>query len=432
VFIKLPVLTETKNRCPEENRLIIADLVFVCVQHLLSTNGSLFKELINLGANPLNIFLLGKCYSTNDITFNRLANLGINVRRGEKPKQYGEFSLTMQTEVEVLWSNVKREIKRLPQRGLVVIDDGGQCLKSIPNWAYEHWKVIGIEQTTSGLKPIGVVKGPVIEVAACAAKCIIEPPMIAHAVTSRIKALLQTSQFRKCGVVGFGNIGSALAETLYEDGYDTSVYDLKKLDIPPYLHNNSNIRSLISHCEVVFGCTGQDIIRSPEPILENLSGTKLFMSCSSGDREFLKLLSYKKFLAKDLAPDTLGSVSMRYPPNSGPNIVIARGGFPVNFDGEEESVPASDIQMTRGLMLGAIIQGSSYFINVNKMPEGRKMLSPFIQKTIVKHWNLNRKNTCFQANDIEKFNDTKWIESCSSGSYDEFFSLQSHYSCSNN
>jgi hypothetical protein len=62
-----------------------------------------------------------------------------------------------------------------------------------------------------------------------------------------------------------------------------------------------------------------------------------------------------------------------------------RGGFPVNFDGSSESVPAADIQMTRGLLLGAILQATALIESGQTNPE-RVMLLPEVQQLVVREW----------------------------------------------
>ena len=89
-----------------------------------------------------------------------------------------------------------------------------------------------------------------------------------------------------------------------------------------------------------------------------LIGEKVLISCSSQDLEFRSALL-------SLNDGNHGPVSQRQltcevtVPLSEGKLRILRGGFPVNFDGSRESVPAADIQMTRGLLLGAILQAAS-------------------------------------------------------------------------
>jgi S-adenosylhomocysteine hydrolase len=420
IFPDLPVLDELSYYCPEQSKKILSQTVFVCVQHILLTTSSLFESLIGLGARPSNIFILGKCYSTNIDVLNKLHNIGVNIIQGKKPTAYGTYSYIMDEEIRNLWDIVKAKKESLPSNELIIIDDGGGCIRSLPKWALDYWPAIGgIEQTTSGLKPIGLFEKPLIEVASSSAKRLIESPMIATAISENVCKSASTIKVKEYGIVGYGSIGKAVSQLLYQEGYEVSVHDKNRSKIPDYLIEKSDIYDLLNNSQFILGCTGVDVIPEPE-ILKDIPGTKILASCSSGDYEFNTLLRYKGFYAmRDGEPiDTLSNIQIEYPETISPEMTILRGGFPINFDGVKESEPAVDIQLTRGLLLGAVIQTTLYFDNPSLLTKNknRKMLDPYIQRKVVNTW---QKTASFEAEYSANFTDIEWIKNNSGGTYDD-------------
>ena len=55
------------------------DTLIIASQHILESIRIMFKYLIDKGANPKNIYIIGKCYSSNQIILNRFKKMGINV-----------------------------------------------------------------------------------------------------------------------------------------------------------------------------------------------------------------------------------------------------------------------------------------------------------------------------------------------------------------
>jgi hypothetical protein len=418
IFPGLSVLDELSDYCPEQSKKISSQTVFICVQHILLTTGSLFEALIGLGAKPSNIFILGKCYSTNTEVLNRLHHIGINIIEGGQPMAYGTYSFIMDEEIRNLWNIVKAKKETLPSNYLVIIDDGGGCIKSLPKWALDYWPVIGgIEQTTSGLKPVDLFKQPLIEVASSSAKKLIESPMIATAISNHVCKTASVMKVAKYGIVGYGSIGKAVSRALYKEGHEVLIHDKNLLEIPDYLRRKSDIRALLNESQFILGCTGVDVIPEPE-ILGDIPGTKFLASCSSGDYEFNKLLKYKQDYATHDGEliDTLSDIQIEYPEKIGPKMTILRGGFPINFDGVKESEPALDIQLTRGLLLGAVIQTTLYFDNPSLLTpnKNRKMLDPYIQRKVVNTW---QKTASFEAEYSANFTDIEWIKNNSDGTY---------------
>jgi hypothetical protein len=124
-------------------------------------------------------------------------------------------------------------------------------------------------------------------------------------------------------------------------------------------------------------------------MLRNLSGRKTFISCSSGDVEFNALLREMARLDPHLETEALGTLNAKLPGQL-LEVSVVRGGFPANFDRTNESVPSVDIQLTRGLLLGAVLQASQHPARL-PMEASRQMLSPFVQCFVIKEWTRHRR-----------------------------------------
>src|SRR4051794_1700295 len=96
LFPVLPVLEALSERVAPRFLPVFQSTVFVCVQHLLETTGSLFESLIALGARPERIVVLGKLYSTNIAVAERLRQLGIQVLESTPPSRGMRFPQAME------------------------------------------------------------------------------------------------------------------------------------------------------------------------------------------------------------------------------------------------------------------------------------------------------------------------------------------------
>ncbi len=113
---------------------------------------------------------------------------------------------------------------------------------------------------------------------------------------------------------------------------------------------------------IFWAVQGTDITTSLD--LHELYGTYYLISCSSQDMEFNSLL---KVIHKNLAYKSLNILEdIKYPIKGG-FIKILKGGYPINFDNFGHSVPAEDIQLTRGVLLRGIIQATSQLIEKYKL-----------------------------------------------------------------
>ncbi len=398
---------------------IFDDCLFVCAQHLLYTTVDLLDGLIYLGAKPQRIFLLGKPYSTNPHVFHFLSSKGINVVENSLQKKYGYFLESFDKDVKNAWSNVKNALSHINVTKIIVLDDGGVCLSNVPPDILENYLVFGVEQTSSGLVRVKSTEFPLIEVASSAIKQYIEPPMIANALKKKLENILPLNKKKlKCSVIGLGVIGKAVIEMLAKLGHDVYSYDnntTKNISISNSKKLNS-IQDAIFLSDYIFGCAGEDILKGVD-IKSIVKTSKTFISCSSQDKEFQSLLiKYSKSIS-DAVINPLKTIEFKL--NDSVILKILLGGFPANFDSSGYSVQSNDIQVTRSILLAALIQGATITDHYNLRDIPRNiMLSPLLQYFVMNEWkSLNSTADYIKKNPIiEKFNNIEWIIKNSGGS----------------
>jgi hypothetical protein len=169
-------------------------------------------------------------------------------------------------------------------------------------------------------------------------------------VLKKVGSLGLLKDLRTVGVVGGGALGSALAGHLKrEHRIRVCLYDKRSVVCPDGVELCRDLRSLLLASDVVFGCTGHNFLRPHR--LENLAATKsiYFISCSSRDVEFKSLLQLP-----DIPENPHGRITIRLP--SGQTHYIENGGFPINFDRQEEQESAEEIALTRALVFAGVFQ----------------------------------------------------------------------------
>jgi len=219
-------------------------------------------------------------------------------------------------------------------------------------------------------------------------------------------------------VVGFGNIGKAMTQTLSRIqspilAFDENLGAEGKSGTTIFC---DSLGELYSKSATIFGCTGRDTLAGTE-WWPQLVGERLLISCSSQDMEFRSILLSLNDGNQELVSRQQLTSEVTVPLGNG-KLRILRGGFPVNFDGSRESVPAADIQMTRGLLLGAILQAVS-LIRKGHSRSLRTMLLPELQRLVVSEWIQIRasRRTSFEPWLLDKFleDDLSWIAANSGG-----------------
>jgi S-adenosylhomocysteine hydrolase len=420
VFPVLPALTSLQDRAAKITGSIWKDIAIVAVQHLLESTGSLFTSLIALGVPSHRIHVLGKHYSSNQAVINLLRSEGIVVYDSTDTHPPGQFQNTFKADVSNMWAKVKKTfIKNMPAM-VIILDDGGRCVESIPLDIIRQCRVIGIEQTTSGVIKTNHFT-EVIQVATSAAKTILEPPFIASAVFDKAKVYLpDRPESARYGVIGIGNIGRSVANGLIAEGNDVYVTD-KNPSLISSLPNAiwcEDAYTVLNHADYIFGCTGKDIFAGINNKIA-VKGKKTLLSVSSEDVEFnsfLRLYSQKNSHSPNHDIEVMMCNAL---------LRIMKGGFPINFDGSRISVASEAIQLTRALLLAGVIQAALFHkLGIQTSTTQKIMLDPLLQRFVVNKWLSAYKGaTSIPKNVFDKFQNETWINAKSEGQFIQIDSL---------
>lgn len=441
---RLELLDEIVEQAQKHDLVDFSQTLFVGVQHILETTATLFQALIRLGADPEKMYFSGKCYSTCPGVVKTIKEMGIYLKRDSVPEKPGQYRLTFRKGIGDMWRMVVNalETKHKDVNTIIVLDEGGHCLEEMPHELKFKYRVTGIEQTRAGLYngTSDRLTFPLIEVASSAAKRFVEAPMIAEAAFERIKKFLAELQLKLntvFGVIGNGAIGDAIATYLLNQGYIVVVYDsdekaFEKIGEHGSLFRLANTEAVIANSDCIIGCTGKDITAGID-ILSLIKKDKVFISCSSEDKEFLSLLRVIANLQQDYTAP-LSTVS--FETELGHKISILRGGFPVNFDNTAQSVPSEKIQFTRMLLLAACFQAS--VTASQPIPGGKTVnkcrnqcLNPHVQRYIFNLWKQVQPSSSEALTElVELFEDEKMIMEYSGGNYCQKPELESCFKIS--
>ncbi len=439
---ELPVLNRIVDLASSCQQINFENTAIVGVQHLLETTESLFQGLIDLGAKPENLFFSGKFYSSSSDVVKSMKKAGVNLTPDSQSVEPGYYRAAKKVAVKYMWNEFLARADQSSIQKVIILDEGGGCFENIPDDVRFNYEIAAIEQTRGGLYSpfINTLTFPLINVAMSAAKRFVEPPLISRAILERVQRLLPKYNLTAghvCGVVGNGAIGFALVRHLLSEGFRVVVYDENENAFDGIISNNcyrvGSVESVISNAHCIFGCTGKDVTQSIDA-LNFINTNKIFVSCSSEDVEFRSLL--RSITAGTTFISTLDDIT--YTTEYGHSVILARGGFPINFDNSPISVPSQDIQMTRGLLLGACIQA----MLIARRPVGDGVtinspmqiaLDPYLQRLVVKFW----KEECgdcraYPPGFFEQFDDILWVIKNSGDKYyenpifKEYFSNSAH------
>lgn len=365
IFIeKMPLLEYVKLF---HSSVVLNNVLLIGCQHILETTHMMFRSLYDFGLDPKNIFLIGKCYSTSHSVWQEMHQEGIQVSSLSFCfESHLAFDKQFYDILIQFLKHVLSQVDFSKFNKVIFIDDGGQLLTLSMKFFKRSKNIVGIEQTTSGYEKIkgSIPAFPIINVARSQAKLVFESPMIADAIIKKILKSMSHA-LKQILIIGYGAIGSAIHAVLKKD-YPVQVYD-KKIPKKEIAFNEH-----LQVADMIIGCTGE--ISLPFSQYKYLKKGCILVSASSSDREFDAVHIRRK--SKDIKSchDDIESEG----------ITLLNGGFPINFDGNRNSVAPQKIQLTRALLMAAILQA----YEMPKSSFGILPLDMDMQKKIVKKYHM--------------------------------------------
>ena len=371
------------------------DTAIVAVQHMLRQTVDLFKTVSEMGLDVQNIFALGKVYSNSAPVIKTLRELGITVVESTCPEP-GEFHSYFERDVRRLWQIATQAIASRDIKRLLVLDDGGVAITSVPLEVRQRYAICGVEQTSLGMFLFEEKRPPfaVISWARAAVKLEIGGPIFSQCFIDRLNTeflgekILQGTQL---GVIGMGSIGRAVANLATRQNNRVIFYDPSRdLRLPATLQGRvsrvDSLSKLMVQCDYIVGCSGRNPFQHSWP-MPHKPGIKL-LSASGGDQEFGPIINVlKKQPDFTITPETWSLFSAHGP--SGP-IQIAYLGYPYNFVSRApEAVPTHIVQLETGGLLAALMQARILLELAGKgmvQNRGIHRVSPKAQRFVYEQW----------------------------------------------
>lgn len=395
----------------------------IYVHHALQTSVPVLESMFKLSLAPKNTFVIGKRYSDNDEVIKKARSYDLHYQSSSEQSGLGRFKQSFTRDINLLWAEVVSQLDPEKIDNVLILDHGGYATNFVPSDILEKFNVVGLEKTSGGLRALNFGPSfPLINMANCAAKRVLESPLIAEAILSKLKPVIDMTTIpTECGIIGYGTIGKAIAEKLLSLGHRVIVYDndpaqLKTKSSRKNLVMTNDLSSLVNFSKFVFGCSGCDVTESMDAF-RLAPEQKTLISCSSEDLEFLTLLQYIQKVYNGKARVMANTFSdVVYTNDFGNTIRILRAGFPYNFDHSGESVPANDIQLTRALVLAGVFQAISFFKKPHCLENGEiYALDAGLQQFVVHEWLKYQPQHRFSPNILMKFDDPTWIKDNSPG-----------------
>jgi hypothetical protein len=360
----------------------LAGITLLLIQHQLNNQLPMLRALLDLGVAARDVWWLDVPY-TSHAAIREYAATRLGVPREQllasdypvlAPYAPYQHARTIQ---------VLRRIAATAPHALIVLDDGAYALEALAALRAERWppRVAIVEQTTRGFikwarsAALQRVTGqiPVIDVARCEPKRVLEPPFIGMAICAALAPHLQ----RHCGsngsgealVLGYGAIGEQVASFLRGQ---LPAGRITVSDPDPARQEKARRRGfdlwdrqrLEARFALVLGCSGQASFCVGDRVY--IADGALLASASSGSvelsrQEFIELADASDeddlWIERDgLDPaDVHADLTVRLVERTA---TFANGGFPVNFNGRLTVCPARFIQPTPTMMVAATVQAA--------------------------------------------------------------------------
>ncbi len=362
---RLPLLTFLEEKYRLEETLPLRGYICVFIQHLLASNLSLIRSLERAGIGRGDLYIFGKAYSSAPQVVEYLRRNGY---RCYNPTEGYHLDSSYDTLLEHKIREVLGSVLPATDQPVLVLDDAAKaiCILHEPEFTEHLPRVRSVELTTRGLRELKKIplRCPVVDIASSHVKKTVEAPLIGDSMADELSRFLNrwSGYYRPPSgdilLIGYGTIGKTVCRRL-RDRFDVTVYDHEPEPLAQAARDGHRITENPAgeRFGIVVGCTG-----SSDLMLDDLSHNPgaLFVNMSSSDLEFGL---WKFGGTKKRAAATLGYPGAELPfhefygvENGDRKFFIANSGFPIDFTGENDPIPAEKIQITRALVLAAAWQ----------------------------------------------------------------------------
>lgn len=380
-------------------------VALVGIQHLFGSTVGMIDGLNRLGLKYSNVYLGGKLYSTNAAAVHALRARGcvvVDPCEGtaiSEWMQYQSESVHRRSTAEALV--VEYSVRRSGADdvdAVCLLDDGAILIDLATSHPppFGAVRVTAVEQTRRGADTLRgrALSFPVINVAESDSKLMFESTLIGQSIVTQTIDRVgwhghDASNWHDVLVVGYGAVGRAVCDAFRQSGIRTCVWDsnpraLQRAQVAG--ERVADLSSALSAATVVVGCTGRSWYSRQLAAQRKRPERQFLASGSSSDLEFGPVL--RLAMERRSAVNTHGALRSLMEcihedvlqDHDGHSTLILNCGFPVNFDGEWDSIPAKYIQLTRALLSEGVID------SIESMRTGLIDLEPVGQSGIARHW----------------------------------------------
>lgn len=379
------------------------------VSHLLGSTVPLARALRDAGTLAKSTIVVGTPYGTNPAVKKTLADDGFDVRvPALSPRAYRQG---VKQAVDDMVARHRRNHKPV-----VVLDDGGlvtEILHSDPRYADVLGAFKIVEQTTRGITVAEQrqLKVPVVNVARSAAKRA-EGRFIGQAVATKVVQGLgrlgRDLGGARVTVIGYGVVGSAVARELAQRNARVTVVETgaaRAREARRAGYAVAEKSAALPTAQVVIGATGNQSLTLAD--MRQLHSGVVVASASSKqlelDMEGLGRAASRRTLVESGSP-LVRLPTARYTLGRA-EITVLGDGWPVNFDGDVEDIPAGLIQITRAAMFAGAIQAAGIKTNYAKN-RGIIALDAKVDRLILRRFNqLHRERQPTTIHDPDRWAD---------------------------
>jgi len=374
---RMPVLERWLERAAQERPL--AGVTALLMQHQLGNQVPQTRALIELGVAPRDLYWIDIPYTSNAAVREALRGLGIPAENlfVSDFRLLDDYAPHQRLRVQ----GFLRDLFQHPPTCLLVLDDGSYLLEALSCLRRRLPRVAIVEQTTRGLIKIEdsaalescAGEFPIVNVARSRPKMTLEPPFIGIAVCDALRrklgAALKAGPADRCLVLGYGAIGEQVAAFLNStlgfardhvhvcDPDAARARTAAAAGYATWARGDHGFRF-----KVVIGCSGRASFKLGDHVL--LEDGAFLASATSGTVElsreqFIELADASPFddiwIDRDGLDETNLHSDVRFH-FIDRDVTFVNGGFPANFDGRVNCVPAHYIQPTPTMMCAAAVQ----------------------------------------------------------------------------